>query len=89
MDIYKCSGNFSLSNPRRYGCLFFTIDAPSGSHPATVEGDKLSRELKKNVADRFSIGPVVDTAFWSKTRGNMEINRGPCTYQPLTFHMPS
>ncbi|KAJ0422488.1 phosphotransferase family protein [Aspergillus carlsbadensis] len=61
----------------KYGCLFYRKDAPPGSHPAIVNGDKLSLEQKKNIAERFSVGPMVDTAFWTKGRGDMHIDRGP------------
>ncbi|KAE8334710.1 hypothetical protein BDV24DRAFT_156639 [Aspergillus arachidicola] len=60
----------------RYGCLFYRKDAPPGSHPAIVEGDNLSYELKYNIAEMFSIGPMVDTVFWSKGRGDMDVYRG-------------
>ncbi|RAH48297.1 phosphotransferase family protein [Aspergillus brunneoviolaceus CBS 621.78] len=60
-----------------YGCLFYRKDAPPGSHPARVEGGNLSHELKQKIAERFSIGPTVDTAFWRKGRGDMDIYRGP------------
>ncbi|RHZ63467.1 phosphotransferase family protein [Aspergillus thermomutatus] len=60
-----------------YGCLFFSNDAPPDSHPATVKGDKLSQELRENIAEQFSIGPVVDTEFWRNERGDMDIDRGP------------
>ncbi|PKY07456.1 phosphotransferase family protein [Aspergillus campestris IBT 28561] len=59
-----------------YGCLFYKKDAPSGSHPAIVEGD-VSRELKHDIAEKFSIGPMVDTAFWNNGRGDMDIYCGP------------
>lgn len=78
-------GNYVLSNFRRYGCLFYSGDAPPGSHPAAVEGNELSSELKASIAEKFSIGPVVDTAFWSKKRGNMDIDRGPCKHW---YHFP-
>ncbi|KAE8147108.1 phosphotransferase family protein [Aspergillus avenaceus] len=60
-----------------YGCLFYRKDAPPGSHPAIVEGDNLSLELKHNIAETFSIGPMVDTSFWMKKRENLDICRGP------------
>ncbi|KAJ9205852.1 hypothetical protein DTO164E3_1105 [Paecilomyces variotii] len=63
----------------KYGCLFYRKDAPPGSCPAIVEGDKLLHEHKNSIAEQFSIGPVVDTAFWSKGRGDMDIDRGPWT----------
>ncbi|PWY78015.1 phosphotransferase family protein [Aspergillus sclerotioniger CBS 115572] len=62
-----------------YGCLYYTKDAPSGSRPAIVEGDGVSDEAKSDIANRYSIGPVVDTEFWKKERGEMDIDRGPWT----------
>ncbi|THC90747.1 hypothetical protein EYZ11_009794 [Aspergillus tanneri] len=56
---------------------FSDKDAPPGSHPAIIEGDTLSHELKNKIAKQFSIGPMVDMSFWSKQRGNMDIDRGP------------
>ncbi|KAL2867762.1 uncharacterized protein BJX67DRAFT_387645 [Aspergillus lucknowensis] len=61
----------------RYGCVFYTKDAPLGSRPARVDGDKLSTGQKNDNAERFSVGPMVDTTFWTKGRGDMEIDRGP------------
>ncbi|GKZ80299.1 phosphotransferase enzyme [Aspergillus niger] len=54
-------------------------DAPPGSQPAIVEGDNYPLEVRQKIAERFSIGPVVDTAFWSNERGSMNIDRGPWT----------
>ncbi|GKZ38817.1 phosphotransferase enzyme [Aspergillus brasiliensis] len=62
-----------------YGCLYYMNDAPPGSQPALVEGRSYSHEIKQNIAERFSIGPVVDAAFWSNERGSMDIDRGPWT----------
>lgn len=62
-----------------YGCLFYSKDAATGFHPAIVEGDGFSNKFKNNIAEKFSIGPMVDTAFWSKDRSDMDIDRGPCT----------
>ncbi|GKZ66423.1 phosphotransferase enzyme [Aspergillus niger] len=54
-------------------------DAPPGSQPAIVEGDNYPLEVRQKIAERFSIGPVVDTAFWSNERGSMNIDRGSWT----------
>ncbi|GIK05338.1 phosphotransferase enzyme [Aspergillus viridinutans] len=56
---------------------FSDNDAPPGSHPATVQGNELSHGIRENIAEQFSIGPVVDTEFWRKERGDMDIDRGP------------
>lgn len=63
----------------RYGCLFYKTDAPPGSQPAIVVGDNYPPEVRQNISEKFSIGPVVDTAFWSNGRECMDIDRGPCT----------
>ncbi|KAL4946815.1 hypothetical protein BDV06DRAFT_208453 [Aspergillus oleicola] len=39
---------------------------------------KVLHEHKNSIAEKFSIGPIVDTAFWSKGRDDMDIDRGPC-----------
>ncbi|RAH65658.1 phosphotransferase family protein [Aspergillus aculeatinus CBS 121060] len=67
----------TMEDISRYSCLFYRKDAPPGSHPAIVEGGNLSHELKQKIAERFSIGRIVDTAFWGKGRGDMDIYRGP------------
>lgn len=64
----------------RYGCLFYSEYAPPGSHPAEITTESLSPELVKDTPKRFSIGPVVDTAFWNKERSEMDIDRGPCKF---------
>ncbi|KAB8204572.1 hypothetical protein BDV34DRAFT_213836 [Aspergillus parasiticus] len=56
-----------------YGCLFYRKDIPPGSYSVIVEGDNLSYELKHNIGEIFSIGPMVDTVFWSKGRGDIDI----------------
>ncbi|TQB67571.1 Phosphotransferase enzyme [Monascus purpureus] len=76
-DIVTIQHKFLSLKFSEYGCLFYREDAPPGSHPAIVEGGNLSHELKHKIAEKFSIGPIVDTAFWSKGRGDMDIYRGP------------
>lgn len=76
-DIVTIQHKFLSLKFSEYGCLFYREDAPPGSHPAIVEGDNLSHELKHKIAEKFSIGPIVDTEFWSKGRGDMDIYRGP------------
>ncbi|PLN86072.1 phosphotransferase family protein [Aspergillus taichungensis] len=65
-DIVAIQHKFLSLKFSEYGCLFYKENAPPGSHPAIVEG-----------GNRFSIGPIVDAASWSKERGDMEIDRGP------------
>ncbi|KAL4797156.1 hypothetical protein BDV19DRAFT_377848 [Aspergillus venezuelensis] len=60
-----------------YGCLYFAENAPPGSHPAMLSGDDLSHAFQRTVADKFSIGPVVNATFWNKERVHMNIDRGP------------
>ncbi|EAW12144.1 uncharacterized protein ACLA_061040 [Aspergillus clavatus NRRL 1] len=62
-----------------YGFLYYRRDAPASSQPATADGDGLSPQLRNQIAEQFSVGPVVDTSFWYKERGHMEIDRGPWT----------
>ncbi|KAE8143966.1 phosphotransferase family protein [Aspergillus pseudotamarii] len=76
-DIVTIQHNFLSLKFSEYGCLFYREDAPPGSHPAIVEGGNLSHEIKHKIAEKYSIGPIVDTAFWSKGRGDMDIHRGP------------
>ncbi|EIT78678.1 phosphotransferase family protein [Aspergillus oryzae 100-8] len=42
--------------------FLYRKDAPPGSYFIIVEGDNLSHKLKYNIAEIFSIGPMVDTA---------------------------
>lgn len=74
-------------NCNRHGCLYFSKDAPPGSHPAVVSGDNILREKRENVADRFAIGPMVHTNFWNKERADMDIDRGPCTHCTSTHFL--
>ena len=75
-----------LSDFTRYGCLFNQKNAPPGSQPAIVEGDNYPLEVRQKIAERFSIVPVVDTAFWSNERENMNIDRGPCSsLSPVSY----
>ncbi|GFN20339.1 phosphotransferase family protein [Aspergillus tubingensis] len=62
-----------------YGCLFYKTDAPPGSQPARVVGDNCPPEVRQKISEKFSIGPVVDPAFWSNGRESMDIDRGPWT----------
>ncbi|KAL4927600.1 kinase-like domain-containing protein [Aspergillus undulatus] len=48
-----------------YGCLYYSRDAPPGSHSATVSGSHLPQELKLLVAKKFSIGPMVKRKSYS------------------------
>ena len=60
-----------------YGNLYLKSDAFPGCQPAVVVGDLLP-SLKKEVRDRFVIGPVIDRSFWDGERSIMDIDRGPC-----------
>ncbi|KAM5468490.1 hypothetical protein MferCBS49748_003537 [Microsporum ferrugineum] len=62
-----------------YGCLYYKKDAPPESQPALVTGDTLLQDQKNNIAGQFSVGPMVDTAFWDKGRGDLNVDRGPWT----------
>lgn len=51
-------------------------------------GDVVSSSLQEEVAKRFSIGPVVDMAFWEKERLQMDIDRGPCEFSSSVVYHP-
>ncbi|KAF1831505.1 hypothetical protein BDW02DRAFT_48085 [Decorospora gaudefroyi] len=61
----------------RYGNLYFAKDAFPGCEKAEVIGE-VSHSLKKELQNRFVIGPVVDRDFWHRERACMSIDRGPC-----------
>ena len=44
-------------------------------------------ELKRDVEERFTIGPVVDRDFWNGKRASMDIDRGPCEFHPFAFSL--
>ncbi len=60
-----------------YGNIYFAEDSFPGCEKAEVSSD-LPLALKKEVEERFTIGPVVDHVFWRKERASMPIDRGPC-----------
>lgn len=70
-------GNFT--DPVRYGNIYFAKDSFPGCEKAEVFSD-VSAELKKEVEERFTIGPVVDHVFWRKERASTSIERGPCKH---------
>jgi hypothetical protein len=45
----------------------------------------ISAELKRDVEERFTIGPVVDRDFWNGKRASIAIDRGPCEFNPFPF----
>ncbi|KAL4944635.1 hypothetical protein BDV06DRAFT_232872 [Aspergillus oleicola] len=53
-DIVEIQHKLLLMRFSSYGCLYFSEDAPPGSHPAILNGDDLSHEFKKSIADKFS-----------------------------------
>ncbi|TAQ88441.1 hypothetical protein B7494_g3235 [Chlorociboria aeruginascens] len=65
----------------RHGNIYFTKDSFPGCEKAEVSSD-LPLELKKEVAKRFTIGPVVEHVFWKKERASMPIERGPWKSAP-------
>ncbi|KAL4950541.1 kinase-like domain-containing protein [Aspergillus filifer] len=79
VDIQHKLISVRFSHLDSYGCLYFSEDAPPVSHPAMLSGDDLSHAFKKNVADKFSIRPMVNAKFWNKERAHMNIDRGPWT----------
>lgn len=42
-------------------------------------------QLKRDIEERFTIGPVVDRDFWNGKRASMTIDRGPCRSNQLAF----
>ncbi|RDW70457.1 aminoglycoside phosphotransferase family protein [Aspergillus mulundensis] len=56
---------------------FSEKDATPRSSPAVVHGERISGEDRTKIAERFSIGPNVDTDFWCNERAGMDIDRGP------------
>lgn len=59
-----------------YGNIYFAKDSFPGCKKAEVSGD-VSAELKKEVEERFTIGPVIEHVFWRNERASMSIERGP------------
>ncbi|CAD6448374.1 ea77e627-0550-48d3-b66d-8400f355dfdf [Sclerotinia trifoliorum] len=60
----------------KYGNIYFANDSFPGCEAAEIVGD-VPTELKRAVAERFVIGPVVDRDFWDRRRASMDIDRGP------------
>ncbi|KAI9836106.1 MAG: hypothetical protein M1819_001722 [Sarea resinae] len=66
-----------------YGNIYYKSDAIEGSVAAEVIGDA-SPQIKREVSERFTVGPSVERDFWSKERSEMEIDRGPWNH-PLAY----
>ncbi|KAK0105681.1 Phosphotransferase enzyme [Cadophora gregata] len=60
----------------RYGNIYFAKDSFPGCEKAEVSGD-ISEDLKQEVEERFTIGPVVEHAFWRRDQTSMPVDRGP------------
>ncbi|KAF1840944.1 uncharacterized protein K460DRAFT_347404 [Cucurbitaria berberidis CBS 394.84] len=75
-DIVAIERKFLSLSFTRYGNLYFAKDAFPGCEKAELVGD-VPQSLRKLVADRFVIGPVVDRGFWHRERASMSIDRGP------------
>ncbi|KAH8719343.1 kinase-like domain-containing protein [Phaeosphaeriaceae sp. PMI808] len=60
----------------RYGNLYFANDEFPGCEKAEIIGE-VPQAIKKEVENRFVIGPVVDRGFWHRERASMGIDRGP------------
>ncbi|KAL9097474.1 MAG: hypothetical protein Q9165_000370 [Trypethelium subeluteriae] len=75
-DIVSIEKKFLSHSFTRYGSLYFASDAFPGCEKAGVIGN-LPYSLKKEVENRFLIGPVVDREFWHRERASMDIDRGP------------
>ncbi|KAH9205444.1 kinase-like domain-containing protein [Leptodontidium sp. 2 PMI_412] len=61
----------------RYGNIYFAKDSFPGCEKIEVSGD-ISDTLKKEVEERFTIGPVVEHVFWRRDQTSMPMERGPC-----------
>ncbi|KAH8811076.1 kinase-like domain-containing protein [Xylogone sp. PMI_703] len=60
----------------QYGNIYFTDDTFPGCESAKLLGN-VSVKLKREVEERFVIGPVVDAEFWVGKRASMAVDRGP------------
>ncbi|PSN61842.1 hypothetical protein BS50DRAFT_603955 [Corynespora cassiicola Philippines] len=60
----------------RYGNLYFAKDVFQGCERAEVIGEVPPSD-KKEVEDRFIIGPVVDLSFWHRERASVDIDHEP------------
>ncbi|KAH6723680.1 kinase-like domain-containing protein [Leptodontidium sp. MPI-SDFR-AT-0119] len=75
-DIVAIERKFLSLSFTRYGNLYFANDAFPGCEKAEIIGE-VPQSLKKEVENRFVIGPVVDRGFWHRERASMGIDRGP------------
>ncbi|CZT06814.1 related to FMP29 Found in Mitochondrial Proteome [Rhynchosporium graminicola] len=73
-DLWKDMGIHSKD--KLYGNIYFAKDFFPGCEKAVVSGD-ISEELKKEVEERFAIGPVVDNVFWRRDQTSIPMDRGP------------
>ncbi|RDL36551.1 uncharacterized protein BP5553_05903 [Venustampulla echinocandica] len=61
----------------RYGNVYFARDSFPGCEKAEISSSSsLPLELKMEVEERFTIGPVVEHVFWKEDRASMPIERG-------------
>lgn len=74
----------STTNPSySYGNLYYSSDHVRGAATAEVVGH-VDQEIRSEIMQRFTVGPVVNRGFWSKERSIMkDIDRGPCTLSHL------
>jgi hypothetical protein len=62
-----------------YSCgnIYFSDNAIPGCEPLKITSNLLFSQ-KKEIEDRFVIGPVVSHDFWDQERAYLDIDRGPC-----------
>lgn len=60
-----------------YGNLYFAADGFRGCESAIV-GGSVPSHIKKEIQERYVIGPVVEESYWQGSRAKIESVRGPC-----------
>lgn len=68
---------WKTTDTARHGNIYFAKDSFPGCEKIEVSGD-ISDTLKKEVEERFTIGPVVEHVFWRRDQTSMPMERGPC-----------
>ena len=86
---WECDPAYLQSNSvkvdiTRCGNIYFASDTFPGCEAAKVVSD-IPIELKRDVEERFTIGPIINRDPWNGKRASMAIDRGPCKFNPFIF----
>ena len=71
-QIVEIERKLASTKLQKSGCIYFREDFPAGDVLVTTPS------LPSSAAQRFTVGPLVESTMWRGPKAFMDLSRGPC-----------